>query len=356
MKKLLLSLLLVSGAAASAQVLQTENFNGLTLGDVGTDITGTTPGQDGWLTFSTNGAAPTTSTDAGNANFQVVANGYEGQGLQLNGPNGNKGSRFLWKDGFADLWAGRTEGNEITEVEFDFYTGAATASTGQAGIRLYGTDETVTPAVARVLNGFVFNSGTKILQGVAYLNNAGTFGTYLITLATGGLTLTEDTWYRLGLAYDTTTGECIWKVSDYTDNLAYTGLPEANWAGPFSPDEMDFVYAVPNTNTTSASVIFDNVQVEATPAEALLGNAHFAEAVNFSVYPNPANSVVNVSAPAEVSIKQIVMTDLNGRTVKTVAVEGVNSTEVSISDLASGMYMLKVVSDKGTAVQKIIKN
>jgi len=350
-------MILVSGFAASAQVLDSETFDELTLGNVGTDITGTTPGQGGYLTFSTNGAAPTTSTNAGDDNFVIVDNGNEANGLMIVGPNGNKGSRFMWRDGFADLWAGRDSGNDIIEVEVDFYTGSTTASTGQAGIRIYGTDDTVTPAVDRVLNGYVFNLDTKILQGVSYLNNAGTFGTYLITLQTGGLMLLEETWYRLGIAYDTTTGETIWKVSDYTDTpVVYTGLPAANWAGPFEPVEIDYVLAVPTTNTVSSSVIFDNYTAKATPEEALLGTSEFAHNnVAFSVSPNPATSVISVTAPAEVTVSQIVLTDLNGRTVKSVKVDNVSSAQVSISDLATGVYTLKVTSDKGSAVKTVIK-
>jgi hypothetical protein len=175
-------------------------------------------------------------------------------------------------------------------------------------------------------------------------------------LQTGGLILTEDTWYRLGLSYNTTTGETVWKVSDYSETpLVYTGLPAANWAGPFSPDEVDFVYAVPNTNTVAASVTFDNYTAKAVLEEALLGTGHVGQDVAFSVFPNPATSIVNINAPADASISQIVMTDINGRTVKTVKVDGVASTQVSIADLASGVYTLKVVSNQGSAVKKVIK-
>jgi hypothetical protein len=364
MKKLLLSVLLASGFFASAQVLQTETFNALPNGNVGTDITGATAGQDGWFTFASNGAAPTTSTNAGNDNFIIVDNGYEGNGIGMTGPNGTKGSRVMWKGGFDALWAGRDGGNEIIEVEYDFFTGGI-ASTAQSGVRIYGTDDSVTPAVDRVLNGFVYSSNTGVLQGVCYLLNGTTYGTYLIGLgpnSTTPLTLSPDTWYRLGLAYDTTTGECIWKVSDYTDTLAWIGTPDTYWAGPFAPNEIDMIMAIPAAsgtipaNTAATSIAFDTMQVEATFEEALLGTNSFQEKLNFSVYPNPASSVINVSTPAEASISQIVMTDINGRTVKTVKVEGINAAQVSISDLATGVYTLKVVSDKGTAVKKVIKN
>jgi hypothetical protein len=37
---------------ANAQVLYTENFDNLTVGDLSTDPTGNTPGQGGWYTIA----------------------------------------------------------------------------------------------------------------------------------------------------------------------------------------------------------------------------------------------------------------------------------------------------------------
>lgn len=349
-------MLMISGLAASAQTLQFETFDeGFVNGDIGTDITGVTPGQGDYLTFATNGAAPTTSTNAGNDNFTITDNGFEGLGFQITGPNGNKGSRFMWKDGFADLWAGRTTGNDVVEVEYDFYTGAATTSTGQVGVRLYGDDG----ATTRVLNGFVFAVDTKILSGVAFLQNGAVTGTYLINLATGGLVLDPETWYRIGFGYDTVTGQPFWKVAD-----GETGsIATANWAvsDTFLPSEIDYVWGIPTpsatvpTNTEAASVTFDNLLVEAVAEEALLGVGQIAQNAAFSVFPNPASSIVNVTAPESATISQIVMTDINGRTVKTVKVDGVASAQFSIAELASGVYTLKVVSNQGSAVKKVIK-
>jgi len=74
-----------------------------------------------------------------------------------------------------------------------------------------------------------------------------------------------------------------------------------------------------------------------------------------AVYPNPANSVVNV-ANATALINNVKVADLNGRTVKTQNFENVSSAQVNISDLASGVYMMTVASDKGTTTKKIVKN
>jgi hypothetical protein len=351
MKKLLLLTLISSFSFVDAQVLQTENFNALTLGNIGTDITGLTIGQDNWLTFSNNGTAPTTSTNADNANFQIVATGNAAtNGLKLVAADGNKGGRFMWKAGFDALWDARTSGNDILEVEYDLFTGAATTSTSQFGVRVYGTDLDVTPNARRVLNGFVYTANTRVLQGVAYLNNAGTFGTFVITLGAAPLVLDANTWYRIGFAYDTATGETIWKAS-----TIYTGLPAANWAGPFTPDEVDFVSATPTTNSVVSELTFDNLRVRATPTEALLGvkDVEIAEN-NFSVYPNPANNFISFSNTLNATVNTVELADMNGRIVKSLIVNA-SEGQITISDLATGMYMMKISTDAGTVTKKIVK-
>ena len=70
MKKILLSLMIVSGSFASAQTLAEENFNGLLVGNLSTETTGTTAGQGDYFLFSNNGTAPTTSTNSGVTNAQ----------------------------------------------------------------------------------------------------------------------------------------------------------------------------------------------------------------------------------------------------------------------------------------------
>src|SRR6476620_2339050 len=124
MNKTLLFLFAVTFAQVSfGQTFFTENFSAYTIGNVGTDITGATPGQGNYLTTATNGAAPTTTTNSGNDNFQIVLDGgAHGQVLQLTGPNGDKGNRFLWQEGVDVAWAARTPGNDIVEMELDLFT------------------------------------------------------------------------------------------------------------------------------------------------------------------------------------------------------------------------------------------
>lgn len=368
MKKLLLSLsFVIITFTLNAQTLESENFNTLTIGNVGTDITGTTVGQSSWLTFSTNNGptgTTTTSTNAANSNFQIVANGnLTTNGLRIESGNGNYGSRFMWKDGLGASWTTRTTGNNIIEVEYDFYTGPITDSRTQVGMRIFGDDNSTTPATSRSLNGFVYTTNTRVLQGVAYLNNGGTYGTFVINLATGGLVLNPDTWYTIGCSYNNTTGEVLWKTSP---TAGVSGINASVWVPGLVPIEVDFLNIVvgPNAtstppvpaNTLASSIIFDNYFCRASATNTLLSIDEIAtiEKEVISVYPNPSKDIININSTIN-SFNSISIVDLNGRVVKNVNFDSVVEAQISISDLASGIYVINVTSEKETFSKKIVK-
>ncbi|TRW24848.1 T9SS type A sorting domain-containing protein [Flavobacterium zepuense] len=76
----------------------------------------------------------------------------------------------------------------------------------------------------------------------------------------------------------------------------------------------------------------------------------------FKVYPNPATSVINLEGANGSQFNNAVITDVNGRTVKTLALNGVTNAVVNVEDLASGTYILSVTTDKGVVTKKIVKN
>ena len=101
--------------------------------------------------------------------------------------------------------------------------------------------------------------------------------------------------------------------------------------------------------TDQFTVDIDNVKVVADA----LATENFVTS-NFSVYPNPATSVVNINAKNNsIVINSIQLTDINGRTVKTV--KGMTN-QINISELNAGVYFLKIATDQGTGTTKIIKN
>ncbi|MEO4007011.1 T9SS type A sorting domain-containing protein [Flavobacterium sp. CAU 1735] len=79
-------------------------------------------------------------------------------------------------------------------------------------------------------------------------------------------------------------------------------------------------------------------------------------AKNFSVFPNPAQDVLNITAKNGMEIKGIQVTDLNGRIVKSVAVQRQAEAQINVSDLTVGAYFISVQTNEGIATSKFLKN
>ncbi|WP_298427328.1 T9SS type A sorting domain-containing protein [uncultured Kordia sp.] len=78
------------------------------------------------------------------------------------------------------------------------------------------------------------------------------------------------------------------------------------------------------------------------------------EAAIFQIYPNPSNDVVYVNS--QFPIKNISITDINGRIIKTYQPTTINTRiELSIATLKDGLYFLNINSNQGSTVKKIIK-
>lgn len=75
----------------------------------------------------------------------------------------------------------------------------------------------------------------------------------------------------------------------------------------------------------------------------------------FVVYPNPTNNVLTISNSDSILISNIILTDINGRTVKSLATENVSELQMNISELNAGLYFLNIETENGTATKKIIK-
>lgn len=354
MKKTLLTLSLLASFFGFSQVLQTDNFNSFVVGNVGTGFTGTTAGQGGYFTEATNGAAPTTSNNAANSNFQVVTTGNSTtNGLSIVGPNGDKGSRFMWKDGLPTAWTGRTSGNDIIEVEVDVNPGARGASRNLFGLRIFNAD------FSRTLAGFQVNSATGELVLIAY-SSAGTppaLNNYAYSLAAApGVQLPENAWSRVGISYNYTTGEVL------INSSAITGGPLGlDGSSPTTnPAEIDFVVTSGSVtgppainNAAAATMRFDNLVTKASSTNTLLSSGEFSIGDNsFVVYPNPAKDVLNITNSNNVDIKNISITDLNGRVVKS---QVASFTQINVSDLNAGVYFLTIEASEGKTTKKFIK-
>jgi len=133
-------------------------------------------------------------------------------------------------------------------------------------------------------------------------------------------------------AFVTTTPPVTWQ--QYTYNLdAYAGQAVYISINCVSPDM--FGFAVDDFLVTATTLATENFFTQ-----------------NYAVYPNPADSVLNITGKNNVEVTSAQITDLNGRVVKTV--NGAVS-QINITDLTAGVYFLKLNSAQGAGTTKIVK-
>ncbi len=72
------------------------------------------------------------------------------------------------------------------------------------------------------------------------------------------------------------------------------------------------------------------------------------------VYPNPATDKITISMPGNISARFELLT-LDGR-ILTNGMINAQRSEIKIADLAKGIYLLRITSDKIAEIRKIVKN
>lgn len=86
----------------------------------------------------------------------------------------------------------------------------------------------------------------------------------------------------------------------------------------------------------------------------LVGTDKLYQSSRFSVYPNPANDVLQLSSDSE--MKSVKLYDLTGKVVEQIDLNGALSQEINISNLKNGIYFLEASTVTGeTFTSKIVK-
>jgi hypothetical protein len=79
------------------------------------------------------------------------------------------------------------------------------------------------------------------------------------------------------------------------------------------------------------------------------------QSTNLSLHPNPATSMLHITSEGNV-LRQYHITDLQGRKMLSAALSNQTAThQIDISQLATGVYLLKVESEKGAVVKRFVK-
>ena len=83
--------------------------------------------------------------------------------------------------------------------------------------------------------------------------------------------------------------------------------------------------------------------------EALSVNDHILS--QLSVYPNPTNDIVTIKMPPNVELVSMKLFDVLGNLV----LKNANLTQLDVSNLSSGLYLLDIITTAGTVSKKIVR-
>ncbi|MBF4515642.1 T9SS type A sorting domain-containing protein [Flavobacterium sp. ANB] len=105
-----------------------------------------------------------------------------------------------------------------------------------------------------------------------------------------------------------------------------------------------------------ADIYFDyNAPIETNKAETIFKNLGTKDhQVDKTVTLYPTHTKGNVNITADNAIKYIELFDVQGRILQT-KIEDNNSTQLNISDKANGLYFIRITTEKGSKVEKVIK-
>jgi hypothetical protein len=226
-----------------------------------------------------------------------------------------------------------------TGLAFDFTTNTmyATASDTLYTIDLVdGTATEVGPMGTSTAIWLVIDN-----DGLAYAADITLDAFYSVDLTTGAATLIGVLGIDISFAQDATINPA--------DNLIYMAAYTGGGTGGVYTVDPTFGVATLVGDTQPLNAEMGMFSVGGVPPLGVEEN----DISNFSLYPNPATrGVVNIETSTQ-GEKQVVVMDVLGKTVINTTISG---TELNISSLKGGVYMVQVTQNNATATRKLIVN
>src|SRR5690554_3922962 len=137
---------------------------------------------------------------------------------------------------------------------------------------------------------------------------------------------------------------------DYNGNLLGTSQPTAPNLGA----SYNYTYITSN-GVCDADTAFVEVVVDASPD--CTSNIQEEMAVNLSVYPNPTTDVLHIVNPTNIAALKVEVLDMNGRIVlvENSALKNTTEATISLGNLNTGVYTLRVYNEEGQKIFKVVK-
>ncbi len=138
----------------------------------------------------------------------------------------------------------------------------------------------------------------------------------------------------------------VFLIGTIDPNGAATGAGyiKANQCSIATPTDISTINVGTPPAPANGKIVLDLVEDASASSEQF-----FAE--NFTLYPNPTSDVLNISSKNGLNTSEIRIADMTGKVVRTQK----NATTINVSDLASGTYLIDIVTKEGKASSKFIK-
>jgi hypothetical protein len=112
------------------------------------------------------------------------------------------------------------------------------------------------------------------------------------------------------------------------------------------------IQATPNVNGTDTGSLAGTYIVDNITLGATVLNVKNNSVLDFSMYPNPTSNMLTISAPN--TIKSAAIYNILGKQVMSLEINK-NSESIDVSNLATGMYLIKYSIDNAVGTAKFIK-
>jgi len=221
--------------------------------------------------------------------------------------------------------------NKTFESYLKFDISSFSANVSSAKLRLNGRlNNTQTPSIPVEVHN---STNTSWLENTITWNNKPAADAAI--LATININSTTNQYYE-------------WDVTQHIASLRNSGVNTVT-------------LKLVNSNSTNNQVVFNSKEAAANGPQLVVTDAGGAitrrvEAiesnglVNILIYPNPVKDQLIIQNNAESAM--IKLYDLSGRLIRQHFLTG-NATQVDVTNLKNGMYLLKIDNEKGTVVKKI---
>jgi len=338
-----------------AQLLYTEDFESYNTGIFSTDHTGATPAQGGWYTIAAQG---TPLLPPSVNHFKVMSEPNKGKVFKLlkeTTATAHVNSRAcLYRTDLNTHWQQRNPGNNVLKLTFDIYTEASLTYRQRLNVCLYNTKEEALVNFQYILADFCTDHFGSI--GVhRQRHSAVPSGSIPL-----GITLPAHSWVTIEMYIDYDNDRVHFSIPSLNHTVAVnTAYPLFLTEGGEYDDNpvklMIMNSIIAYSDDTIMGLKIDNINLSAQNFTPTVGVDGFISS-KFNVFPNPATDVVTITNNENIGIEEILMYDINGKTVKEQKGKTENEIQLDVSNLSSGTYLLHIKTSQGTAIKKLIKN